>query len=153
MALQKRRSDLTHLRSSVVGARVQAAIQFEQQHLATLHDFNFHRGSLVLMCNTAIEKALNQKMRLWYLGPLLVISRNRGGAYILAELDGSVFDWLIAAFHVIPYFARRSLKLTKLKALLDISQERLWAMEESQSSDDDAKADDADEEDTDTSSV
>ncbi|ETW78933.1 hypothetical protein HETIRDRAFT_453476 [Heterobasidion irregulare TC 32-1] len=42
IALQKRQSDLTHLRSSVVDARVQAAIRFEQQHSATLHDFNFH---------------------------------------------------------------------------------------------------------------
>ncbi|ETW75489.1 hypothetical protein HETIRDRAFT_56478, partial [Heterobasidion irregulare TC 32-1] len=78
-------------------------------------------GSLVLMRNTAIEKVLNQKMRPWYLGPLLVISRNWGGAYILAELDGLVFDRPIAAFCVIPYFARRSLKLTKLEALLNIS--------------------------------
>ncbi|ETW85293.1 hypothetical protein HETIRDRAFT_308540 [Heterobasidion irregulare TC 32-1] len=152
IALQKRRSDLAHLRSSVVGARVQAAIRFEQQHLATLRDFNFHRGSLVLMRNTAIEKALNRKMRPRYLGPLLVISRNRGGAYILAELDGSVFDRPVAAFRVIPYFARRSLKLADLEALLDISQERLRAMEDSRSSDDDAEDDSADE-DTDTSSV
>ncbi|ETW82672.1 hypothetical protein HETIRDRAFT_57763 [Heterobasidion irregulare TC 32-1] len=153
IALQKRRSDLAHLRSSVVGACVQAAIRFEQQHSATLRDFNFHRGSLVLMRNTAIEKALNRKMRPRYLGPLLVISRNRGGAYILAELDGSVFDRPVAAFHIIPYFARRSLKLSDLEALLDISQARLRAMEESRSNDDDAEDDDADEEDTDTSSI
>ncbi|ETW83218.1 hypothetical protein HETIRDRAFT_315669 [Heterobasidion irregulare TC 32-1] len=153
IALQKHRSDLAHLRSSVVGARVQAAIRFEQQHSATLRDFNFHRGSLVLMRNTAIEKALNRKMRPRYLGPLLVISRNRGGAYILAELDGSVFDRPVAAFRIIPYFARRSLKLADIEALLDISQERLRAMEESRSSNDDAEDDDADEENTDTSSI
>ncbi|ETW77123.1 hypothetical protein HETIRDRAFT_223073, partial [Heterobasidion irregulare TC 32-1] len=152
IALQKRQSDLAHLRSSVVSARVQAAIRFEQQHSATLRDFNFHRGSLVLMRNTAIEKALNRKMRPRYLGPLLVISRNRGGAYILAELDGSVFDRPVAAFRVIPYFARRSLKLADLEALFDISQERLQAMEDSRSSDDDAEDDSANE-DTDTSSV
>ncbi|ETW75987.1 hypothetical protein HETIRDRAFT_14930, partial [Heterobasidion irregulare TC 32-1] len=79
--------------------------QFEQQHSATLHNFNFHQGSLVLMHNTAIEKALNRKMCPQYLGPLLVISRNQGRAYILAKLNGLVFDWPVAAFHVIPYFA------------------------------------------------
>ncbi|ETW75009.1 hypothetical protein HETIRDRAFT_456478 [Heterobasidion irregulare TC 32-1] len=42
IALQKHRSDLAHLRSSVVGARVQATIRFEQQHSATLRNFNFH---------------------------------------------------------------------------------------------------------------
>ncbi|ETW76594.1 hypothetical protein HETIRDRAFT_455119 [Heterobasidion irregulare TC 32-1] len=125
IALQKHRSDLAHLRSLVVGTQVPAAIQFEQQHLATLCDFNFYQGLLVLMRNTAIEKALNQKMHPQYLGPLLVISRNRGGAYILAKLDGSVFDRPVAAFRIIPYFACRSLKLADLEALLDISQEHL----------------------------
>ncbi|ETW86547.1 hypothetical protein HETIRDRAFT_42345, partial [Heterobasidion irregulare TC 32-1] len=55
-------------------------------------------GSLVLMRNTAIEKVLNRKMHPHHSGPLLVISRNQGGAYILAKLDGSVFDWPVAAF-------------------------------------------------------
>jgi hypothetical protein len=39
------------------------------------------------MRNTQIEKSLNKKMRARYIGPLIVVSRNYGGAYILAELD------------------------------------------------------------------
>ena len=69
----------------------------------------------------------------------------------MAELDRSVFDRPVAAFRVIPYFARRSLKLADLENLLDISEECLRAMEASRSQDKDT--DDEDAENTDTSSV
>ena len=79
-------------------------------------------------------------MRPRYLGPLIVISRNRGGAYILAELDGSIFD---AAFRVIPYFARKSITLPPLDELLDISRQRLAELENTEDIDtDDGPPDD-----------
>jgi hypothetical protein len=61
---------------------------------------------------------------------LIVISRNRGGAYIICELDGSVFHRPIAAYRVIPYFARQSIPLPPLEELLDISTERLRDLEQ-----------------------
>jgi hypothetical protein len=63
------------------------------------------------MRNTAIEKSLNRKMRARYLGPLIIVGRNKGGAYILAELDGSVLHRPVAAFRVVPYFARRTIEV------------------------------------------
>src|SRR5438309_10100498 len=86
-------------------ARLNAAIRFEKEHAATIKDYNFQLGDLVLMRNTAIKKALNRKMRARYLGPLIVISRNKGSAYILTELDSTLFDRPVAAFHIIPYLA------------------------------------------------
>ena len=74
-------------------------------------------------------------MRARYLGPCIVVSRNKGGAYIIAELDGSVFNWPIAAFRVIPYFAQAKLSLPSLDLLLDISQARLRQMEDSEAQD------------------
>ena len=93
-----------------------------------MHDFDFGRGRLVLMRNTAIEKSLNRKMRPRYLGPFVVLSRNRGGAYIVAELDGAVHDRPIAAFRLIPYFARTD-PIRFDWAELDISSSRLRQME------------------------
>nr|GAT45999.1 DNA/RNA polymerase [Mycena chlorophos] len=135
VALQKRREHLSQLHSDVYAARLLAAHRFELEHAAIIRDFDFQRGALVLMRNTAIEKSLNRKMRARYLGPLVVISRNRGGAYILAELDGAVLDRPIAAFRVIPFFARQTIPLPPLDQFVDISTARLRELEESEESD------------------
>ena len=82
-------------------------------------------------------------MRPRYLGPLIVISRNRGGAYILAELDGTLFDRPIAAFRVIPYFARTKIDLPPLEELLDVSNERLQELRNLTVSDPEGELDDA----------
>ena len=128
---------MAQLHDKVHSARLEAARRFEKEHAATIKDFNFKLGDLVLIRNTAIEKALNRKMRSRYLGPLIVISRNKGGAYILAELDGSVLDRPIAAFRVIPYFSRSKIDIPPLDELIDISNERLAQMENSTTSDPD----------------
>src|SRR5271170_479713 len=106
-----------------------------------IKNFDFKLGDLVLVRNTAIEKALNRKMRPRYLGPVIVLSRNRGGAYVLAELDGSVFHRPVAAFRVIPYFARKSIELPPLDELLDISRQRLRELKDSEENDPDDDGD------------
>ena len=68
-------------------------------------------------------------MRAQYLRPLVVVSHNKGGAYIICELNGSVFDRPIAAFQVIPYFAQKAIVLPNLSNFLDIPLERLRDME------------------------
>jgi hypothetical protein len=135
ITLQKRRDQLSKLKSQVYAARIKAAITFERQHRNTVNDYNFKLGDLVLIWNMAIEKALNRKMRPRCLGPLIILSRNKGGTYIVAELDGSVFDRPIAAFQVIPYFARTKIDLSPLDKLLNISQQRLQELQESMETD------------------
>jgi hypothetical protein len=110
--------------------RLNAAVRFEKEHSHTIHNFDFKLGDLVLLRNTAIEKALNRKMRPRYTGPLIVISRNKGGAYILAELDGSLFDRPVAASRVIPYFACKAIALPPLNELLDVLLTRLRELED-----------------------
>jgi hypothetical protein len=63
ITLQKWHNQLSKLKSQVYVARIQAAITFERQHKNTINNYNFKLGNLVLVQNTAIEKALNCKMR------------------------------------------------------------------------------------------
>jgi hypothetical protein len=67
-------------------------------------------------------------MRPRYLGPLIILSRNFGGAYILCDLDGTVLHRPIAAFRVITYFARKSIDIPD--AAIDVDTQRLRQMEE-----------------------
>ena len=129
LTLQKRHDQVTKLHFKVYAAHIQAVIRFEQEHANIVKDFNFQPGDLVLAHNTAIERALNRKMRTRYLGPLVVISRNWGKAYILAELDGSVLDRPVAAFQVLPFFARKAIPIADLHSFIDVSQMRLTEME------------------------
>ncbi|PIL31779.1 hypothetical protein GSI_06483 [Ganoderma sinense ZZ0214-1] len=130
IALQKREEQVALLRSKVYAQRVADVKRLEDQHRATIRDFDFAKGRLVLLRNTAIEKSLNRKMRPRYLGPYVVITWNRGGAYILAELDGAVFDRPVAAFRVIPYQARTDALLIP-GDLLDTDSRRIKELEES----------------------
>ena len=149
VALQKRRSHLAALASDVYAARIKAAIRFEQEHAATIIKYDFKLGDLVLIRNTAIEKSLNRKMRARYLGPLIVISQNKGGAYIVSELNGSVFNRPIAAFRVIPYFAHQHIDIPPLNKLINISTRQLRELKDSTTANPNDDSDDlANEEDS-----
>ncbi len=94
--------------------------KFEKDHKYSIRDFNFQKGDLVLMCNTQIEKALNRKMRARYLGPLVILGGNKGGAYLLCELDGSTFARPVAAFRLLPYFARKKIDVPDINVIIDV---------------------------------
>ncbi|KZV59480.1 hypothetical protein PENSPDRAFT_595393 [Peniophora sp. CONT] len=138
-ALSKRDEDLARIHSKVYESRLAAARQFEADHPRKIRNYDFKPGSLVIVRNTRfVDNAIRAKTRPRYLGPLVVVSRNRGGAYILCDLTGFLYHRPFAAFRVLPYFARTSIELPPLEQFLDVSTSRLREME---AEDDPADAD------------
>jgi hypothetical protein len=68
---------------------------------------------------------------------MLVVSHNRGGAYIICDLDGTLAHAPIVAFRVVPYFACEHLELPDLEQHIDVSAARLRELEDTTVSDPD----------------
>ena len=60
-----------------------------------------------------------------YIGPMVVISRNKGGTYIICDLDGTLGHAPIAAFRVVPYLTCEKLELPDIEQHIDVSVSRL----------------------------
>ncbi|KAJ7613578.1 hypothetical protein FB45DRAFT_1036506 [Roridomyces roridus] len=61
-----------------------------------------------------------------YLGPVIIIRRTAGGSYVVAEMDGSVFQNKIAQFRVVPFEQRKAIELPEdIHDLIDLSAEAL----------------------------
>jgi len=96
------------------------ALQFECKNAAIICNFNFKSGNLILLRNTAIEKALNRKMCPQYFGPMVIVLQNWGGTYIICDLDGTLAHMPITAFRIVPYFACENIDLPNLKQHIDV---------------------------------
>src|SRR5882724_1731125 len=103
--LQKRPEDLCEMLARVLKARKQSAAQFVKRFSLTIQDFDFEVRLLVLVRNSHVKKELNRKTKPRFLGPMVVVHRTKGGAYILAELNRAVSRLRYTAFQIIPYLA------------------------------------------------
>ena len=98
--------DLLEISARVLKARKQSAAEFFKRLSTTIQDYDFPVGSLVLVQNSHIKKEPNHKMKPHFLGPMVIVHQMQGGAYILAELNGTVSRLRYATFCIIPYLAR-----------------------------------------------
>jgi len=65
-----------------------------------------------------------------YFGPMVIVLRNRGGAYIICDLDGTLAHVPIATFRIVPYFARENIDLPNLEQHIDVLVAQLRKLED-----------------------
>ena len=69
-----------------------------------------------MLRNSEVEKELNRKTKVRYLGPFRVHTvHTQGHSFILAELNGAIWNKKVAAFRVIPYVTRHDPRLLRLQ--------------------------------------
>ena len=61
---------------------------------------------------------------------MVVVSRNKGGAYIICDLDGTLSHAPVAAFQIVPYFAHEHLNIPDLEQHIDVSISQLRKLED-----------------------
>ena len=136
-ALAKHREHVFEMRQRISKQKMEWLLKYERDHKHTIMDLKFKTGDLVLVRNTEIESSLDKKMKARYYGPMVVVLRSKRGAYILAEMDGTVSQQKVAAFRVIPYFARTQLKIPdSIYDWIDLSKDALRKVVEAQNEED-----------------
>lgn len=128
--LMKRKDDLREVRRQVHAARCASVKDFERRFARTIKDFTFHPGDLVLVRNSQIESEHSRKSKPRYFGPMVIVRRTKGGAYILAELTGAVSKLRYAAFRVVPYKARAEVNLDVRKIIREAEEAQEGRLEE-----------------------
>ena len=130
-ALAKHIQHVDEMRLRVSAEKLAAVRRYERVHEHTIKNYDFKPGDLILIRNTKVEKSLNTKMETRYLGPMVVVRRTQGGSYLVCEMNGAMYPGKVAQFRVIPYEARKSIKLSKrIEDLIDMPSSQIDALAE-----------------------
>nr|GAT44250.1 predicted protein [Mycena chlorophos] len=129
-ALAKHATHVEEMRSRVMEEKRQSVAEYARKYQHVIRDYAFGPGDVVLIRNTVDEESLSARNRERWWGPVVVVRRTQGGAYIVCEFNGAVWQKKIGQFRVIPYEQRQKLTLgPRIEELLDVGKETLDALE------------------------
>ncbi|KNZ82036.1 hypothetical protein J132_08381 [Termitomyces sp. J132] len=130
-ALAKHHQHVEEMRERVEKDKLQWPLKLAEEHKNSIKDFSFKPLDLVLVKNMITESSYSAKMLPHFHGPMVLIAKTKGGNYIVAELDGSVWQTRVAAFRVVPYKAQKQLELSQsLEQWVDITPKKLKGLRE-----------------------
>jgi hypothetical protein len=120
IALQKRSEDLYRLRTKYTKPEWRQQELLKLSILRRSETTTSRKDDLCWFATQKLNSPLIGKCDRRYNGPFVVVTRNRGGAYVICELDGTVLDRLITAFRLLPYFAREAIEIPYMGRFINI---------------------------------
>jgi hypothetical protein len=130
-ALAKHVVHVEEMRKRMAAIKIKGAADYAEKYKHVIKDYSFEPGDVVLVRNTVEEGSLSGRNRDRWWGPLVVVRRTKGGAYIVCELNGAVWQKKIGKFRVIPYQQRQKLTLgSRIEELIDVSRETMDELED-----------------------
>jgi len=114
--LQKCPKDLAEAKQRLLKACWESVRHFEEAHKNQIKNFNFKKGTLVLVRNSCHDNDIGGKTKPQYFRPMVVVRHMTGDSYVLAEMDRTMSKLRFAVFRLIPYYVHdcRSVPLTCL---------------------------------------
>jgi hypothetical protein len=130
-ALAKHVVHVEEMRGKMAAIRTKGAEEYAEKYKHVIKDYQFEPGDVVLVRNTVDEGSLSGRNRDRWWGPLIVVRRTKGDAYIVCEFNGVVWQKKIGKFRVIPFQQRRKLTIgAHIEKLIDISKSTLDELED-----------------------
>jgi hypothetical protein len=129
-ALAKHVVHVEEMRARMAAIKEKTAEDYAEKYKHAIKDYCFEPGDFVLVRNTVDEGSLSGRNRDRWWGPLIMVRMTKGGAYIVCEFNGAIWQKKIGKFRVIPYQQRQKLTIgPRIEELIDVSQEALDELE------------------------
>jgi hypothetical protein len=129
-ALAKHVVHMEEMRVRMADIKAKSAEDYAEKYKHVIKDYCFSPGDVVLVRNTVDEGSLSGRNRDRWWGPVVVVRRTKGGAYIVCEFNGAVWQKKIGRFRVIPYQQRKKLTIgDRIEELIDVSRQTLDELE------------------------